>query len=72
MYLALDVDSVMDEIWFDWNFQFIIIFFVLHGGMWSLVLQVDDEEWADVEWLSQEDMLKEVYWLCLCNEYELE
>ena len=72
MYLVLDVASELDKIWLEWNCQFEIIHSVHHDGMWSRLLRVDDEEWADVKWPAKEDMPKEIYWLGLCNEYERE
>ena len=72
MYLVLNVDSEIDEIWFEWDCQFGVSYLVDHDGTWSLVLYVIDEEWADVEWPAEEDMPEEIYWLGLCNEYELE
>ena len=61
MYFILDVDSNIDETMFDWDFQYKVIFFVNHGGMWSLILHVEDNEKADVVLLEEEDIPKDVY-----------
>ena len=63
MYLVLEVDSQIDEIWFEWDCRFEVINSVDHDGMWSLVLYVIDEEWAHVEWPTEKDMLEKIYWL---------
>lgn len=42
------------------------------AGMWHLILHVNDEEWADVKLHAEEDIPKEVYYVGLCKDKDLE
>lgn len=72
MYLILDVDSEIERLLFEWDFQYAAVCFVEQCGMWSLILHVNDEEWADMRLLDEENILEEVFDLGLCNDDALE
>ena len=65
MYLVIDLDSDIHVIVFDSDFEYEVIFDVRDGEMWHLILYVNDNEWSDIEMPSDNELLEDVYWLCL-------
>lgn len=49
-----------------------MIFSVKHGGMWSLILHIEDNEWAAVILSEEEGILEDVYWFGFCKDDEME
>lgn len=54
MCLVFELDSEIEEVRFNWDFQFDVPFSTIQGGMWSLILHMSDEEWADMRMPSKD------------------
>lgn len=54
MCLVFELDSEIEEVRFNWDFQFDVPFSTIQGGMWSLILHTSDEEWADMRMPSKD------------------
>ena len=51
-------------------FEYEVLFDVRDIDMWHLILNVNDEEWRDVEMPDDSDLGENVHWFCLCTDEE--
>ena len=72
MYFILDLESEIPGIVFDWVFEYEVEISIKEGGMWLLILHVNDEEWVDMKLPDKENISEEVFYLGICKDKNLE
>ena len=72
MFLVIEIDPEVQFMKFNWSFHYEVMLDCRDAIIWHLVLCVEGEEWMDVNFPSDSDLLDEIYWFNLCNEEKLE
>ena len=71
MYLCLELDLDVHELYLTGEGVFEVVFSECIGGYWSIIIHIDESEWPDCEWILEDDRSEEILDVQLVRDEDL-
>ena len=71
MYLCLELDPDVHELYLTGEGVFEVVFFECIDGYWSIIIHIDESEWPDCDWILEDDGSEEILDVQLVRDEDL-